>query len=91
MKTEFICTETRDNVKKTFLESLLQSTAVVLLASFFSTTLERKVNSLQALHLLHAHLSFSSLLLFGGLSVLIAVVLFVWFAVSVYQCARALK
>lgn len=90
MKTEIIYTESRNNAKHSFTEMILNSSAVALLTAFFSYTLERKINARQTLHLLHAHVSFTALLLLGGISALAAVILFVWFAVSVLQCVRSL-
>lgn len=91
MKTEIIYTKTRSNVIKSFVNTIIQCSVVRYLAMFFSYTLEQKINETQALYLLHAHMSFIALLLFGGISAFVAVLLFVWFAVSVLQCVKALR
>lgn len=91
MKTEIIYTETRSNEKQSFTEMILNNQIVLFFAAFFSYTLERKINAKQTLHLLHAHISFTALLLMGGISAFVAVLLLIWFAVSVLQCAKSLS
>jgi len=60
-------------------------------ARLCSRLMEREINVRQMLHLIHAQLSFAALVLAGGISPLVAVLLMTWFAASVYQCAKALR
>ena len=59
-------------------------------ARLFGRILEREINVRQMLHLVHAQLAFSALVLLGGISALVAVLLMAWFVLSVIQCVRAL-
>ena len=59
-------------------------------AQLFGRVLERDINVRQMLHLVHAQLAFSALVLLGGISALVAVLLMAWFVLSVIQCVRAL-
>lgn len=52
--------------------------------------MEREISVRQMLHLVHAQLAFSALVLLGGGQPLVAVLLMAWFVVSVIQCVRAL-
>jgi len=78
--------ETRTN--KTLGQVILSSKAVIAMAALFSTILEEEVTPLRALHLLNAQLSFGLLLVLGGLSPIIAALLLLWFALSLWQCKR---
>lgn len=69
-------------------ENVLESRMVVGLALLMSRILGERITSLQALHLLHANLSFSVLILFCGISVPVCALLLLWFALSVWQCAQ---
>ena len=60
------------------------------IARLFGRILEREINVRQMLHLVHAQLAFSALILLGGISVLVAVLLMVWFVLSVVQCVRSM-
>ena len=59
-------------------------------ADLFSRILGERVNVRQSLHLIHAQLAFSALILFGGISAVVAVLLMCWFVLSVIQCVHAL-
>ena len=59
-------------------------------AQLCGRVLERDINVRQMLHLVHAQLAFSALVLLGGISALVAVLLMAWFVLSVIQCVRAL-
>lgn len=87
MKSEVAMT----GVNRSFRESVLESRMVVGLALLMSRILGERITSLQALHLLHANLSFSVLILFCGISVPVCALLLLWFALSVWHCAQHFK
>ena len=87
MKTQVICSEPRTNVLRSLWNTFLASTPVTGLATWFSQMMEEEVSPQQALRLVHAQLAFAALVLAGGASPLVAVLLFAWFALSVWQCA----
>ena len=60
-------------------------------AQLFGRILEREINVRQMLHLIHAQLAVSALVLLGGISPLVALLLMAWFTLSVVQCARAMR
>ena len=60
-------------------------------ARLFGSLLEREINVRQMLHLVHAQLAFLALILLGGISALVALLLMACFTLSVVQCARAMR
>ena len=60
------------------------------IAQLFGRILERNINVRQMLHLVHAQLAFSALVLLGGISAMTAILLMSWFVLSVIQCVRVL-
>lgn len=60
------------------------------IAQLFGRILERNINVRQMLHLVHAQLAFSALILLGGISAMTAILLMSWFVLSVIQCVRVL-
>lgn len=89
MKSQVIYPAMQSNVFSALCANIMQSKFMLNLADLFSCILEEKVSTTQTLHLLHAHAAFSLLILFGGTSVLVAALLFAWFALSVIQCRRS--
>lgn len=89
MKTQVIYTETRTRSLRTLWNAFLGSQLIISLAAWFSRLAEEEVSPRQALCLVHAQLAFAALVLLGGISPLVAVLLFAWFGLSVWQCARA--
>lgn len=85
MKAMTQVSETRS--EKSIRRMILQSRAVQGMAALFSAILGEEVSAVRAVHLLNAQLSFGLLLTVGGASVLVAVLLLVWFGLSVWQCS----
>ena len=87
MKTEVIYNEFRNGAFGAMAQGLQNSLEEV--ADLFSRILGERVNVRQSLHLIHAQLAFCALILFGGLSALVAALLMCWFVLSVIQCVHA--
>ncbi len=83
MRNEVAITGTSRSLR----ESVLESRMVVGLALLMSRILGERITSLQALHLLHANLSFCVFILFCGISLPVCALLLLWFALSVWQCS----
>lgn len=81
------CAVNENSTRKSLRSLVLNSRLVVAMAELFSLILEKKVSCLKALCMLNSMVSFTSLLLFGGTSVLVALPLLCWFGVSVLQCS----
>lgn len=84
MKSEAVVSRASRNISDYVLESRL----VVTLSVWMSRILGEKVNACQALHLLHAQVSFFVLILLCGISVLVCALLLAWFVLSVWHCAQ---
>ena len=84
MKSEAVVSRTNRNISDYVLESRL----VVALSVWISRILGEKVNACQALHLLHAQVSFAALIMMSGISVLVCALLLAWFVLSVWHCAQ---
>ena len=82
------CTATEIRSRRSLRSAVVNSRAVSTMAQMFASVLEKSVTNIEALHILNAMLSFSALLLFGGISVVVAALMLCWFAISVYQCSR---
>ena len=84
MKSDAIVSGT----SRSFSDYVLESSAVVGLAMIMSRILGEEVTSRQALHLLHAQVSFVALLLLCGIGLFACVLLLAWFVLSVWHCAQ---
>ena len=84
MKSEAVVSRTNRNISDYVLENRL----VVALSVWMSRILGEKVNACQALHLLHAQVSFAALIMMCGISVLVCALLLAWFVLSVWPCAQ---
>lgn len=84
MKSEAVVSRASRNIGDYVLESRL----VVTLSVWMSRILGEKVNACQALHLLHAQVSFAALIMMCGISVLVCALLLAWFVLSVWHCAQ---
>lgn len=71
-----------------FRSVVLDNTFVEAFRSFFCVCMECEVTAADTLRLLHAHVACAALFLLGGLSVRMAVLLLVWFVLSVVLCHR---
>lgn len=67
---------------------ILATRPFVALAKFCSLVLEEEVSALKAINLLHAFVAFMAMLLLGGNSIIVQVLLMLWFAVTVSICKR---
>ncbi len=61
------------------------------IARLFSTIMEEEVSEKFAFHLIHAQVSFAALVLLGGIHLLAACGMLVWFLLSIYCCMQAKK
>lgn len=86
MKTQVIYPTAQANVFANIRSAVLNSQSMQLLTLAFSAMLEEEVSASQVLLLIHATIAFMCVLLFGGLSLLVAFVLLAWFGLTVYQC-----
>ncbi len=91
METNILFTHTQRDNSVSLRDAILGSAFVTWLTLWTSRIMERELTPMQCLHLLHAQLAFGALLLLGGTSAVVAVLLAAWFGLSVLQCARALK
>lgn len=69
-------------------QSVRESKCVKGLLAVCSLLLEEEVSLGKVISLLHVHLSFLALILFGGISVLTCLLLMGWFVLATYQCWR---
>lgn len=69
-------------------QSVCESKFVKGLLEICSLLLEEEVSLGKVLSLLHVHLSFLALVLFGGISVVGCLLLMGWFLLAAYQCWR---
>ncbi len=88
MKTQAIYTESSPRTLCSLWNAFLASRPVVSLAAWFSRLSDQEVTPRQAVCLVHAQVAFAALVLLGGSSPLVAVLLFAWFGLSVWQCAE---
>lgn len=72
--------------KKSLRNMIINSKPVEAVAKLFTLTNGEVVSNVQAFHILNATLSFSALLVLGGVNVLVTVLLLVWFAAALWQC-----
>lgn len=69
-------------------QSICESKCMKALLQFCSMLLEEEVTFGKLMSLLHAHVSFVALVLFGGATIWMCLLLMAWFLLSVYQCWR---
>lgn len=72
--------------KKSLRNMIINSKPVEAVAKLFTLTNGEVVSNVQAFHILNATLSFSALLVLGGVNLLVTVLLLVWFAAALWQC-----
>lgn len=63
--------------------------AIATIAAFFSMVMEEEVSPRLTKCILNTMISLTCLLIFGGHSILLTIILTVWFGVSVIQCKQA--
>ena len=76
------------NESKSFspLTRLESTSLVVRLSKIYSGLLEEKVSARRTLKLVHAQLAMGALLLVGGVSTVVAILLSIWTVLAVWQC-----
>ena len=75
-----------ENKSFSLLTRLETTSLVVRLAQIYSSLLEEKVSARRTLKLVHAQLAMGALLLVGGLSTVVAIMLSIWTVLAVWQC-----
>lgn len=89
MKTEAIYNIEKKNARQYNLRQMvLESKTVRSMARLFSAILSEKISTLKAIKLANAQAAIASLLIFGGISPLVAVILLAWVGAAVYQYKR---
>lgn len=86
MKTEAIYITKKNVQRRTISQMILNSKFIGLVAEVLSMILGEKISPKKAIKLLNVQAAIASLMIFGGISPLIAVVLLAWMGLAVYQC-----
>lgn len=86
MKTEAIYIGKKSVQRRSLRQMVLESKFVTGMACLFSAILGEEVTPLQAVKHANAQAAIASLLVLGGISPLMALVLILWVAVALYQC-----
>ena len=79
-------TQLQESKSLSLLARLENTAFVVSLSKIYSNLLEEKVSARRTLKLLHAQLAMGALLLLGGLSAMVAILLCSWTVLAVWQC-----
>ena len=86
MKTEAIYITKKNVQRRTISQMILNSKFIGLVAEVLSMILGEKISPKKAIKVLNVQAAIASLMTFGGISPLIAVVLLAWMGLAVYQC-----
>ena len=86
MKTEAIYITKKNVQRRTISQMILNSKFIGLVAEVLSLILGEKISPKKAIKVLNVQAAIASLMIFGGISPLIAVVLLAWMGLAVYQC-----
>lgn len=86
MKTEAIYITKKNAQRRTISQMILNSKFIGLVAEVLSMILGEKISPKKAIKVLNVQAAIASLMIFGGISPLIAVVLLAWMGLAVYQC-----
>ena len=86
MKTEAIYITKKNVQRRTISQLILNSKFIGLVAEVLSMILGEKISPKKAIKVLNVQAAIASLMIFGGISPLIAVVLLAWMGLAVYQC-----
>lgn len=86
MKTEAIYITKKNVQRRTISQMILNSKFIGLVAEVLSMILGEKISPKKAIKVLNVQAAIASLIIFGGISPLIAVVLLAWMGLAVYQC-----
>ena len=86
MKTEAIYITKKNVQRRTISQMILNSKFIGLVAEVLSMILGEKISPKKAIKVLNVQAAITSLMIFGGISPLIAVVRLAWMGLAVYQC-----
>lgn len=86
MKTEAIYITKKNVQRRIISQMILNSKFIGLVAEILSMILGEKISPKKAIKVLNVQAAIASLMIFGGISPLIAVVLLAWMGLAVYQC-----
>lgn len=86
MKTEAIYITKKNVQRRTISQMILNSKFIGIVAEVLSMILGEKISPKKAIKVLNVQAAIASLMIFGGISPLIAVVLLAWMGLAVYQC-----
>ncbi len=86
MKTESLYISKKNVQQHTLRQMVLESKIVLAMAELFSAILGKKVSAIKAIKLANAQAAIASMIVFGGISPLVAAIMFAWVGASVYQC-----
>ena len=86
MKTEAIYITKKNVQRRTISQMILNSKFIGLVAEVLSMILGEKISPKKSIKVLNVQAAITSLMIFGGISPLIAVVLLAWMGLAIYQC-----
>ena len=86
MKTESLYISKKNVQQHTLRQMVLESKIVLAMAELFSAILGKKVSAIKAIKLANAQAAIASMIVFGGISPLVAAIMLAWAGASVYQC-----
>lgn len=86
MKTESLYISKKNVQQHTLRQMVLESKIVLAMAELFSAILGKKVSAIKAIKLANAQAAIASMIVFGGISPLVAAIMLAWVGASVYQC-----
>lgn len=86
MKTESLYISKKSVQQRTLRQMVLESKIVLAMAELFSAILGKKVSAIKAIKLANAQAAIASMIVFGGISPLVAAIMLAWVGASVYQC-----
>mgnify|MGYP004565806727 FL=1 len=86
MKTESLYISKKNVQQRTLRQMVLESKVVLAMAELFSAILGEKVSAIKAIKLANAQAAIASMIVFGGISPLVAAIMLTWVGASVYQC-----
>lgn len=86
MKTEAIYIAKKNAQQRNVSQMIMNSKITFATADLMSKILGEKISPQKAIRLLNAQAALTSLIIFGGISPLVALVLLAWMGLAVYQC-----
>lgn len=86
MKTEAIYIEKKNVQQRNVSQMIMNSKITLATADLMSKILGEKIGPKKAIRLLNAQAAMASLIIFGGASPLVALILLAWMGLAVYQC-----